>query len=384
MIEACVRSMLDQHYPRPAGDRGRRRLHRRHRRASSTGWPPTTPVEVAPPAAQRRQEARPRRGRPPGPRRGARVHRLRLRAGPRRRSSAASPPSAPTRASAPSPATPGPSTPARRCSPPSRTSGTTASSAWPRRPRPSFGSVTCVSGPLAAFRREAIVNYFPAWADGPLPRPGVPLRHRPPAHRLRARPAVGRRAAAGRARRRPARRRRAAPAPAVAGGLRAIGPGVDQGPADVRCRSCASRCGGRRASSATCSSPVASSGAEGWSRRSSTTATPCGWLLGPLMAFRHLVLLPLQGAWLVSAPLRRRRGAEGPRLGARLPGAEPRRPAVGAPAADEPALGGVPRVAAALLRSPPCGAARGHGCRCRRRRPDRRWRRTSTPSRARP
>lgn len=28
----------------------------------------------------------------------------------------------------------------------------------------SFGSVTCVSGPLAAFRREAIINYLPAWA----------------------------------------------------------------------------------------------------------------------------------------------------------------------------------------------------------------------------
>jgi cellulose synthase/poly-beta-1,6-N-acetylglucosamine synthase-like glycosyltransferase len=28
----------------------------------------------------------------------------------------------------------------------------------------SVGSVTCVSGPLAAFRREAIINYFPAWA----------------------------------------------------------------------------------------------------------------------------------------------------------------------------------------------------------------------------
>jgi len=28
-----------------------------------------------------------------------------------------------------------------------------------------FGSVTCVSGPLAAFRREAIYNYFPAWAN---------------------------------------------------------------------------------------------------------------------------------------------------------------------------------------------------------------------------
>jgi cellulose synthase/poly-beta-1,6-N-acetylglucosamine synthase-like glycosyltransferase len=27
-----------------------------------------------------------------------------------------------------------------------------------------FGSVTCVSGPLAAFRREAIYNYLPAWA----------------------------------------------------------------------------------------------------------------------------------------------------------------------------------------------------------------------------
>jgi len=27
-----------------------------------------------------------------------------------------------------------------------------------------FRSVTCVSGPLAAFRREAIYNYFPAWA----------------------------------------------------------------------------------------------------------------------------------------------------------------------------------------------------------------------------
>lgn len=28
----------------------------------------------------------------------------------------------------------------------------------------SLGAVTCVSGPLAVFRREAIVNYFPAWA----------------------------------------------------------------------------------------------------------------------------------------------------------------------------------------------------------------------------
>jgi cellulose synthase/poly-beta-1,6-N-acetylglucosamine synthase-like glycosyltransferase len=27
-----------------------------------------------------------------------------------------------------------------------------------------FGSVTCVSGPLAVFRREAILNYLPAWA----------------------------------------------------------------------------------------------------------------------------------------------------------------------------------------------------------------------------
>jgi len=27
-----------------------------------------------------------------------------------------------------------------------------------------FGSVSCVSGPLAGFRREAIWNYFPAWA----------------------------------------------------------------------------------------------------------------------------------------------------------------------------------------------------------------------------
>jgi cellulose synthase/poly-beta-1,6-N-acetylglucosamine synthase-like glycosyltransferase len=28
-----------------------------------------------------------------------------------------------------------------------------------------FGAVTCISGPLAAFRREAIYNYFPAWAN---------------------------------------------------------------------------------------------------------------------------------------------------------------------------------------------------------------------------
>lgn len=28
----------------------------------------------------------------------------------------------------------------------------------------SLGSVTCVSGPLAAFRREAVINFFPAWA----------------------------------------------------------------------------------------------------------------------------------------------------------------------------------------------------------------------------
>lgn len=29
----------------------------------------------------------------------------------------------------------------------------------------SFGGVSCVSGPLAGFRREAIYNYFPAWAN---------------------------------------------------------------------------------------------------------------------------------------------------------------------------------------------------------------------------
>lgn len=28
-----------------------------------------------------------------------------------------------------------------------------------------FGAVTCVSGPLAVFRREAIINFLPAWAD---------------------------------------------------------------------------------------------------------------------------------------------------------------------------------------------------------------------------
>jgi cellulose synthase/poly-beta-1,6-N-acetylglucosamine synthase-like glycosyltransferase len=28
-----------------------------------------------------------------------------------------------------------------------------------------FGAVSCISGPLAAFRREAIWNYFPAWAE---------------------------------------------------------------------------------------------------------------------------------------------------------------------------------------------------------------------------
>jgi len=28
-----------------------------------------------------------------------------------------------------------------------------------------FGAVTCVSGPLAAFRREAVLNFFPAWAE---------------------------------------------------------------------------------------------------------------------------------------------------------------------------------------------------------------------------
>ncbi len=28
-----------------------------------------------------------------------------------------------------------------------------------------YGAVTCISGPLAAFRREAVYNYFPAWAE---------------------------------------------------------------------------------------------------------------------------------------------------------------------------------------------------------------------------
>lgn len=32
----------------------------------------------------------------------------------------------------------------------------------------SVGSVTCVSGPLAVFRRDAIWNYLPAWANDPL------------------------------------------------------------------------------------------------------------------------------------------------------------------------------------------------------------------------
>jgi cellulose synthase/poly-beta-1,6-N-acetylglucosamine synthase-like glycosyltransferase len=38
----------------------------------------------------------------------------------------------------------------------------------------SLGSVTCVSGPLAVFRREAILNYFPAWANDTFA--GAPFR----------------------------------------------------------------------------------------------------------------------------------------------------------------------------------------------------------------
>ena len=65
----------------------------------------------------------------------------------------------------------------------------------------SFSSVMCVSGPLAAFRREAIVNYLPAWADDRVSRPTLPVRHRPPAHCLRARSTPHRRPPQGTARR---------------------------------------------------------------------------------------------------------------------------------------------------------------------------------------
>ncbi len=127
----------------------------------------------------------------------------------------------------------------------------------------SVGSVTCVSGPLAAFRRSAIINYFPAWAaDEFLGREFRFATDRQLTGYVLGQQAVGAGLLAD-PRRRPPRRRRAAPASAVAGRLRAVGSGRHRGPARTSVPSSASRCGGRRASCGTCSSPAGSPGAGG-------------------------------------------------------------------------------------------------------------------------
>ena len=50
-----------------------------------------------------------------------------------------------------------------------------------------FGSVTCVSGPLAFFRLSAIYNYMPAWGADSIPGPGISVRDRPNSHGICAR-----------------------------------------------------------------------------------------------------------------------------------------------------------------------------------------------------
>ena len=160
-----------------------------------------------------------------------------------------------------------------------------------------FGSVTCVSGPLAAFRREAIYNYLPAWAEDSFLGQRVPVRDRPPADRLRARPGVGRGAASRSITpTRPFVSDGRLPAAALGGRLRPLGAGVDQGASHVRGRSSASRRGGRRASSATC----ASRGTFYWRRglcpgAALLLALPVRARRRRSWPFRHLIWLPLHG-----------------------------------------------------------------------------------------
>ncbi|MEK8172149.1 glycosyltransferase family 2 protein [Streptomyces sp. M19] len=144
----------------------------------------------------------------------------------------------------------------------------------------SFGSVSCVSGPLAAFRRDAVFNYLPAWANDTFL--GAPFRFATDrqltgyvlgqAWQGRALKDAHRASPFVTARDYPEREWR-------------VGTSVRRwcGPTSPRgCGpSCGSRSGGRRASSGTCSSPVPSCGAGAPARPRSTTGTSCGWSRRP-------------------------------------------------------------------------------------------------------
>lgn len=138
-----------------------------------------------------------------------------------------------------------------------------------------FGSVTCVSGPLAAFRREAVWNYLPAWAEDRFL--GAPFRFA--TDRQLTGYVLGQ-AWHGRAlkdRHADSPSSATTTTPSCAGRSAtpvrpACGPGCRPAPAP----SCASRSAGRRASSGTSSSPAASCGAGARPPPPCTTGTPCG------------------------------------------------------------------------------------------------------------
>ena len=159
-----------------------------------------------------------------------------------------------------------------------------------------FGAVTCVSGPMAVFRREADLQLHPRLGAGSIPRTGVPLRDRP--HPDRVRP----RLASGKADRSSSASMRSSEFLAVDYPWHhwkvvysKSDPLVDRGAGDSLGRSSSSRSAGRRAFSATCGSPAASIGSARCCRRFVYYLHALFVLVGPLVAFRHLVYMPLHG-----------------------------------------------------------------------------------------
>ncbi len=228
---------------------------------------------------------------------------------------------------------------------PGSSSGPCSSARSPsRRARSGRRSVSCVSGPLAGFRREAIYNYFPAWANDTFLGRDF---HFATDRQLTA---------------------------YVLGSVR-VGPKLkeqykhthfvrteDHAPAHWKV-------GYVRSARVETAVPVTMrklmrqqirwkksfvrnlffTGGFYWRRGPIPAMVFYGHvlfvMLAPVMVVRHLIWAPLHGA------VSRRGRAQGPHLGARLLGAQPPRLALGLPAADERDVGALLLLDAALLGS---------------------------------
>ena len=298
-IEPCVRSMLDSYYPDlqvivvdDGSTDGTREILDVPRRQRAS--------HVLPLEQQRGQEARSRDGPPSSPTARCSSSPTPTACWPPTRSRAASPPFCATRTSVRSAGTP-------RALNADESILARIQDVWydgqfgvAKAAESAFGSVTCVSGPLAAFRRDAVYNYFPAWAGDRF----LGGEFRFATDRQLTGYVLGQQWIGRRLKRRHADDRRSSPTSRLPDPAWRVGyvgrPRCHQRADRLRGPSCASRCGGRRASSATSSSPDASSGGGAWSRRCCTTAHAVWVLLAPGDGGAPPGLVPLQGTYFLT------------------------------------------------------------------------------------